>query len=131
MGPSTYTKLLPCHPTDSLGRAGRRRGIHQAPCPRTGALPDTIQQVLNPTPLNPTPETCHKRKTEVVLQLSESCAAETALQDFAFLQCGCHFNYRKLRCNNRKTSLQHWKSCAARKWRLPAHLKLQRLGSHV
>ena len=38
------------------------------------------QDVLNPAPLNPTPATCHKRKTEVALQFSESCAAKVALQ---------------------------------------------------
>ena len=37
-----------------------------------------------------------------------SYAAETALTTFAFLQCGCLF-YQKLRCNKRKTALQHWK----------------------
>ena len=32
----------------------------------------------NPTPLNLTSATCHKRKTEVTLQFSEICAAEVA-----------------------------------------------------
>ena len=175
------------------------------------------QQVLNPTPLNPTPATCHKRKTEVALQHSESCTTETALHHsllawpplqslavkknffcasfgrwktfkiwwkmggenflvglrgakkfsiafrivfrilfrvfqtvfridlksfrgqirsarvpplFAFLQCECHF-YQNLRCNNRKTALQHWKSCVAGKLRFPAAFLLRISGSHV
>ena len=37
----------------------------------------------------------------------------------AFLQCGRHFS-RKLRCDKRKTALQHRKSCVARKWHFPA-----------
>ena len=41
-GPGRYTKLLPCHPTDYLGGRGRGRGVHQIPCPRRGALPDTM-----------------------------------------------------------------------------------------
>ena len=71
-------------------------------------------QVLRSEVLSPTPATCHKRKTEVALQLSESCAAETALctATFAFLQCGCHFTKRcaatneKLHCNTGKAALQ-------------------------
>ena len=61
----------------------------------------TIQQVLNLTPLN-----MPQAKTEVSLQFSESCAAEVALQHLFFLQSGGHL-YQKLRCNKRKTALQH------------------------
>ena len=35
-------KCLPSRPTDSLGQRGRGRGIHQIPCPRMEALPDTM-----------------------------------------------------------------------------------------
>ena len=76
------------------------------------------QQVLNPTPLNPTPATCHKRKQKLRCNFGMlRCRSCTAT--FAFLQCGCHFG-RKLRCSKRKTAVQHWKSCVARKWRFPA-----------
>ena len=57
---------------------------------------------------------------------NRSCAASfgklrcrNCTATFAFLQCGRRF-YQKLRCNKRKTALQHWKSCVAGKWRFPA-----------
>ena len=56
------------------------------------------QQVLNPTPLNPTP----------ALQFSESCAAETALQHSLFCSAdvvftrSCAATNEKLHCNTEK-----------------------------
>ena len=70
------------------------------------------QQVLNPTPLNPTPATCHKRKTEVALQFSESCAAETALQHSLFCSAeviftkSCAATSEKMHSNIEKAALQ-------------------------
>ena len=48
----------------------------------------------------------------------------------AFLQCGSHLD-QKLRCRERKTALQHRKSCVAGKCRFPAGFKPPRLGTHV
>ena len=82
-------------------------------------FPPSAQQVLNPTPLNPTPATCHKRKTEVALQFSESCAAElhcnirfSAVWTSIFTK-SCAATSEKQHCNIEK-------SCVARKWRFPA-----------
>ena len=69
------------------------------------------QQVLNPTPLNPTPATCHKRKRKLRFGMLR-CRSCTAT--LAFLQCGCHFDQkaalqcskRKLQCDFEKTALQ-------------------------
>ena len=68
---------------------------------------------------------------------NRSCAAtfrklrcRNCTATFAFLQCRCEL-YQKLRCNKRKTALQHWKSCVAGKWRFPAGFKPPRLGTHV
>ena len=84
---------------------------------RQCALDDChCQQVLNPTPLNPTPATCHKRAAIFGMLRCRHCTAT-----LAFLQCGSHLD-QKLRCNKRKTALQHRKSCVARKWRFPAPL---------
>ena len=88
-----------------------------------------VQQVLNPTPLNPAPVTCHKWKTEVALQFSESCAAETIPQHSLFCSADLVF-YQKLRCNKRKTALQHWISCITGKWRFPAAF-LRISNSHI
>ena len=69
----------------------------------------------SPTPLNPTPATCHKRKTEVALQFPESCAAEVALRMYIlFSAVWMSFFYQQLRCNKRRTALQDRKSCVAR-----------------
>ena len=75
------------------------------------------QQVLNPTPLNPTPATCHKRKRKLRCSFRN-----VALQK---LHCNIRFSaawnfYQKLRCRKRKTALQLRKSCVAGKWRFPA-----------
>ena len=57
-------------------------------------------------------ETCHKRKAEVALQFSESCAAETALQYRLFCSAdvvcakSCALTNEKLHCNIEKTALQ-------------------------
>ena len=72
----------------------------------------TFQQVLNPTPLNPTPATCHQRKTQVALQFSECCAAEVALQHWLFCSPdviftkSCAAASKKLQCNIEKAALQ-------------------------
>ena len=88
------------------------------------------QEVLNPTPLNPTPATCHKRKRK---QFSECCAAEVALQHWLFCSAdviltkaalqgakNCTATSKKLHC--KKVAL----SC-----RFPAGFKPPRLGTHV
>ena len=70
------------------------------------------RQVLKPTPLNPTPATRHERKTEVALQFSECCAAETALQHWLFCSAeviwpkSCAAANEKLHCNIEKAALQ-------------------------
>ena len=86
------------------------RGGKSIPIEMRGA---SRQQILQPTPLNSTPTTCHKRIQKlrcnfrkVALQFSESCSV------------GRLFN-QKLRWNKSKTTLQHWKSCVAGKWRFP------------
>ena len=57
---------------------------------------------------------------------NRSCAAvfgklrcRNCTATLAFLQYGSNF-YQKLHCNERKTALQHRKSCVAGKWRFPA-----------
>ena len=93
-----------------------------------------LQQVLNPAPQNPTPVTCHKRKTEVALQFSECCAAEVALQHSHVLQCGGRL-YQKLRCSKRKNCIATLKQLHCRKvalsCRVPTDFRHPRLGSHV
>ena len=91
------------------------------------------QEILNPTPLNPTPATCHTRKRQlrcnfwnVALQklhcnirfsaVWKSFSPKAALQQAK----NCSATLKKLRC--RKVAL----SC-----RFPADFKLPRLGSHV
>ena len=77
-----------------------------------------FQEVLNPTPLDPTPATCHKRNgscTAVFGMLHcRNCTAT-----FASLQCGRHLQ-QKLRCSKRNIALQHRNRCVAEKWRFPA-----------
>ena len=71
-----------------------------------------LQQVLNPTPLNPTPATCHKRKRKLRCRFSECCAAETALQHWLFCSAeviwtkSCAATNEKLHCNIEKAALQ-------------------------
>ena len=73
----------------------------------------------------PTPATCQTRKTEVALQFSEGCAAETALQlslfcsaDVVFTRT-CAATNEELHCNIEKAALQE---SVAGKWRFPATL---------
>ena len=81
------------------------------------SLLSNFQQVLNPTPLNPTPATCQKRKAEVVLQFSGCCAAEVALQhsllcstDIIFTK-SCAATNEKLQCNFEKVALRESGTC--------------------
>ena len=74
---------------------------------------------LKPHPSKPHPCNMPQAKTEVALQFLECCAAENCTAAIAFLQCGSHL-YQKLRCNERKTALQHRNRCVAGKWRFPA-----------
>ena len=91
------------------------------------------QQVLNPTPLNPTPATCHERKLKLrcsfrnaALQklhcnICFSAARKSFLPKAALQQArNCTATLEKLRC--KKVAL----SC-----RFPADFKLPRLGTHV
>ena len=70
------------------------------------------QQVLNPTPLNPAPATCHKRKRKLRCSFRECCAAETALQHWLFCSeeviwtKSCAAANEKLHCNIAKAALQ-------------------------
>ena len=84
------------------------------------------QQVLNPNPSKPHPCKMPLAKPEVALQFSESCAADFALQHSLFCSADV-ICYQKLRCNKRKTALQHRRSCAAGK--TGAFLGIS--GSHV
>ena len=91
------------------------------------------KQVLNPTPLNPTPATCHKRKRKwhcnfrnAALQklhcnIRFAAARKSFLPKAAPQQAkNCTATSKKLRC--RKVAL----SC-----RFPAGFKPPRLGTHV
>ena len=55
--------------------------------------------------LSPTPATCLQVRTEVVLQVSESCTAELALQNPLLLQSGRNLFYPKLYSHERKIAL--------------------------
>ena len=91
------------------------------------------QQVLNPTPLNPAPATCHKRKRKLRCSFRNAAlqklhcnigfsAARKSFGPKAALQQtkNCTATSKKLRC--RKVAL----SC-----RFPAGFKPPRLGTHV
>ena len=74
-----------------------------------------FQQVLNPTPLNPTPATCHKRKRK-----SRCSFGSAALQK---LRCNIRFSAVRKSFGPKaalQQPLQHRKSCVAGKWRFPA-----------
>ena len=92
------------------------------------------QQVLNPTPLDPTPATYQQAKTEVALQCSETYAAEVALQHSLFCTADIPF-YKKLHCKKRKACIATSKKLRCRKvalsCRFPANFRLPHLGSHV
>ena len=71
-----------------------------------------FQQVRNPTPLNPTPATGHKRKQKlrcnfrkVALQKSHCSIRFSASADF-ILTKSCAATYEKLHCNIGKAALQ-------------------------
>ena len=65
-----------------------------------------------PHPSKPHPCNMPQRKTEVALQFSESCAAETALQHWLFCSAdaiftrSCAATKEKLHCNIEKAALQ-------------------------
>ena len=93
----------------------RIQTLNQDPQSPTAKRPQGVsldQQVLNPTPLNPTPATCHKQKTEVALQSLECCAAEVALQHSLFCSAevtwtkSCAAASEKLHCNIEIAALQ-------------------------
>ena len=70
------------------------------------------QQVLNPTPLNPTPATCHKRKRKLRCSFRSAALQKTALQHWLFCNAeviwpkSCAAAYAKLHCNIEKAALQ-------------------------
>ena len=114
-GPMVYT-LLPCFPKEIV-------------CTRTFFG----QQVLNPTPLNPTPATCHKRKRKLRCSFRSA-----ALQK---LHCNCGFSAVR-KSFGPKAALQQAKNCTATSKKLrcrqvalscrfPAGFKPPRLGSRV
>ena len=95
--------------------------------------PSFSQKVLNPTPLNPAPATCHKRKRKLRCSFRNAalqklhcnigffCSAEVIwTKSCAAANEKLHCNIEKLRC--RKVAL----SC-----RFPAGFKPPRLGTHV
>ena len=81
-----------------------------------------------PHPSKPTPATYHKRKQKLVCNFRKG-----ALQK---LHCNIRFSAvwkpfsPKAALQRAETTLQHWKSCVARKWRFPAAF-LRISGSHV
>ena len=86
----------------------------------------------NPTPLNPTPATCHKRKRKLRCNFRK-----VALQK---LHCNIRFSavrtsfYQKLRCAGEKRQRFIEKLCCKKtafSCRFPAHFRLPRLGSHI
>ena len=92
-----------------------------------------LQQVLNPTPLNPAPATCHKRKRKL------RCSFLNA----ALQKLHCNIRFSAVRTSFvPKAALQQTKNCTAtskslrcRKvalsCRFPAGFKPPRLGTHV
>ena len=76
------------------------------------------QQVLNPTPLNPTPAICHKRKRKLRCNFRNA-----ALQK---LHCNIRFSAArksflpKVALQQTKDCTATSKSCVAGKWRFPA-----------
>ena len=92
-----------------------------------------IREVLNPTPLNPTPATCHKRKQKL------HCSFWNA----ALQKLHCNIRFSAVRTSFvPKAALQQTKNCtatskslrckkAALSCRFPAGFKPPRLGTHV
>ena len=92
------------------------------------------QQVLNPTPLNPAPATCHRRKRKLRCSFRNAVLQKLHC-NIGFSQCGCHFDQKscaaageKLQCNIQKAALQEKVPLSCR---FPADFKLPRLGTHV
>ena len=91
------------------------------------------QQVLNPTPLNPTPATCHKRKRKL------RCSFRNA----ALQKLHCNIGFSAVRKSfGPEAALQQTKNCTATSKKLrcrevalssrfPAGFKPPRLGTHV
>ena len=112
--------MQPCFVFSQKSKAGSAMGI-------------AIQEVLNPTPLNPTPATCHKRKRKLRCNFWNA-----ALQ-----KLHCNIGFSAMRTSFvPKVALQQTKNCTAtskslrcRKvalsWRFPAGFKPPRLGTHV
>ena len=110
---------------------------HSARTPKTSSKSlrrtSTYQQVLNPTPLNPTPATCHKPKRKL------RCSFRNA----ALQKLDCNIGFSAVQMSfGPKAALQQVKNCSAtlkrlrcRKvalsCRLPSDFKLPRLGTHV
>ena len=92
-----------------------------------------FQQVLNPTPLNPAPATCHKRKRKL------RCSFRHA----ALQKLHCNIGFSAVRKSfGPKAALQQTKNCTATSKKLrcrkvalscrfPAGFKPPRLGTHV
>ena len=91
------------------------------------------QQVLNPTPLNPTPATCHERKRKLrcnfrnAAQQKLHCNIGFSAVRMLFLTKSCAAASKKLQCNIEKAALQE---SGAFLQRIPADFKLPRLGTH-
>ena len=94
----------------------------------------TIYESPKPHPSKPHPCNMPQAKTEVALQFSECCAAETALQHWLFCSAeviwtnSCAAANEKLHCNIEKAALQE---SGAFLQRFPAGFKPPRLGTHV
>ena len=91
------------------------------------------QEVLNPTPLNPTLCNMPQAKTEVALQLLECCTSEVALQHSLFCSPevvftkSCAAASEKLQCNIEKAAL-HFPAAFLP---LSCGFKAPMLGTHV
>ena len=101
--------------------------------PMLVTLGHCCQQVLNPTPLNPAPATCHKRKRKL------RCSFRNA----ALQKLHCNIRFSAVRKSfGPKAALQQTKNCTATSKKLrcrkvalscrfPAGFKPPRLGTHV
>ena len=86
------------------------------------------QEVLNPTPLNPTPATCHKQKQKL----------RCSFRNVALQKLHCNIRFSAMRkpflpkaaLQQAKNCSETLKNCVARKWRFPAAF-LQMSRSHV
>ena len=102
-------------------------------CDNTPCKKGSYQQVLSPTPLNPTPATCHKRKSKLRCNFQK-----VALQK---LHCNIRFSAARMSFLP-NAALQQMKNCIATlqmlrcskvalSCRCPADFRLPRLCSHV